>query len=140
MTEAETARLTQIQNGQKKGAGALEATNISRKERILLALFNNRIKLTALLQMYKGLLPKFQTFLKLVQRKEPMLHVLHIEMMYRVHEFLALFIRPADVPDIETGVKSLIAFDPKKEDYQLPNKLLSIRPHAYHTFQCAHKE
>ncbi|XP_062386970.1 unconventional myosin-XV [Sardina pilchardus] len=80
-------------------------------------------KLTAMIDLYRGILPSFQVFLKRLQHEKPMLHVLHVEMVMLVRDVLSKFMKPEAIP---LDVKGLLKLDIQNQDLQYPNKLLSV--------------
>ncbi|XP_062396671.1 ankyrin repeat and KH domain-containing protein 1-like isoform X2 [Sardina pilchardus] len=105
-----------------KSTKVLTDTNSDRKTRICV-LFTDFSKLTAMIDLYRGILPSFQVFLKRLQHEKPMLHVLHVEMVMLVRDVLSKFMKPEAIP---LDVKGLLKLDIQNQDLQYPNKLLSV--------------
>ena len=84
--------INNLQNQQR-----VKLVNSDRKTRICV-LFTEFSKLTALIDLYRGILPSFQVFLKRLQYEKPMLHVLHVEMVLLVRDVLSKFLKPDAIP------------------------------------------
>ena len=75
----------------------------SRKQKICHKLFHKRKELQIILNFYASVFPQLQKYALLSQKKEPMIHRLHDEIMSLVKEFLSNFLKP-----------ELLAGNPKK--------------------------
>ncbi|XP_073672055.1 uncharacterized protein [Paramisgurnus dabryanus] len=122
VTSDEKARIDVLHQQLAKSAKGLTDANSDRKTRILV-LFTEFNKLTAMIDLYRGILPSFQVFLKRLQHDKPMVHVLHVEMVLLVRDILSKFMKPDAIP---LDVKGLLKLDIQNQDLQYPNKLLSV--------------
>ena len=89
-------------------------TNMSRKDLIVSALFNNRSKTIAYMEVLIGVLPCFENFVKMYQREEPMQHTLHKQMFCLVKQFLSQFVKAELLPDF--SVRELIKVKDQLDD------------------------
>ncbi|KAL2080712.1 hypothetical protein ACEWY4_024505 [Coilia grayii] len=119
VTSDEKARMTVLQ--QQLGKGQSD-TNTDTKKRICV-LFSEFNKLTTTIDIYRGILPSFQVFLKKLQHDKPMLHILHVEKVLLVRDVLSKFMKHDAIP---LDVDSLLNLDVHNRDLQYPDKLLSV--------------
>ena len=103
------ARVKEIQTAQKKQAKT--STSESRKDRILTALFSSFGKFSLIVDIYRGVLPVFQGYVKLLQKKEPILHELVRKMFGLVRDVLILFLKRESIPD--AGGKEMVSLKDK---------------------------
>ncbi|XP_062268267.1 uncharacterized protein LOC133974640 [Platichthys flesus] len=122
VTAEEKARMGVLHQQLAKSTKGQTDVNSDRKT-IICVLFTEFSKLTAIIDLYRGILPSFQVFLKKLQYEKPMLHVLHVEMVLLVRDVLSKFMKPDAIP---LDVKSLINLDIQNKDLQYPDKLLSV--------------
>ena len=87
---------------------------MSRKDLIVSALFNNRSKTIAYMEVLIGVLPCFENFVKMYQREEPMQHTLHKQMFCLVKQFLSQFVKAELLPDF--SVRELIKVKDQLDD------------------------
>ncbi|XP_026124635.1 uncharacterized protein LOC113106835 [Carassius auratus] len=80
-------------------------------------------KLTTIIDLYRGVLPTFQVFLKKLQHEKPMIHVLHAEMLLLVRELLSKFMKPETIP---LSAKGLLKLNVHQRDLQYTDKRLSV--------------
>ena len=121
-TAEEKARMDVQHQQLAKSTKGQADVNSDRKTRICV-LFTEFSKLTAIIDLYRGILPSFQVFLKRLQYEKPMLHVLHVEMVLLVRDVLSKFMKPDAIP---LDVKGLINLDIQNKDLQYPDKLLLV--------------
>nr|XP_009294180.1 uncharacterized protein LOC103909516 [Danio rerio] len=86
-------------------------------------LFSEFDKLTTIIDLYRGVLPTFQVFLKKLQHEKPMIHVLHAEMLLLVRELLSKFMKPKTIPLSANG---LLKLNVHQRDLQYTDKRLSV--------------
>ncbi|KAJ8280914.1 hypothetical protein GJAV_G00060940 [Gymnothorax javanicus] len=111
--------------------------NQNRKRRICVQLFSEFDKLTVLIDLYRGVLPTFQVFLKKLQHEKPMLHVLHAEMVLLVRELLSKFMKPEA---ISMRVNDLLKLDVQNRELQYPDKKLSVGRYSFFALNKARVE
>jgi hypothetical protein len=128
VTEEARARISEIQLHLSQQAKS--DTNSNRKVRITKALFQDFLKLKCHLNLYRGILPQFQGFVKKFQSEKPMHHILLSEMYQLTVEFLTNFIKPDKIPD---KVSDLVdkSFDPCDQSVQLSDRNLAVGPYCY---------
>ncbi|XP_052409582.1 uncharacterized protein LOC127955943 isoform X2 [Carassius gibelio] len=85
--------------------------------------FSEFDKLTTIIDLYRGVLPTFQVFLKKLQHEKPMIHVLHAEMLLLVRELLSKFMKPETIP---LSAKGLLKLNVHQRDLQYTDKRLSV--------------
>lgn len=64
-------------------------------------------RFSTLVDIYRGLLPTFQTYVKLLQKEEPTLHVIVAKMFLLVREVLVLFLKRSCIPEAGSKKKTL---------------------------------
>ena len=128
ITEEVKARISEMQ--QHLNQQAKSDANNSRKDRILKALFQDYLKFKCHINLYRGILPKFLTFVKKFQAEKPMVHVLLSEMYQVTVELLACFIQPQKIPQEITDLVNK-SFDPTDMSIQLTDKNLLVGPYCY---------
>lgn len=121
------ARIKQLQDCQ--GKQSKSDTNSARKQRLTHSLFIGRTEFLAHLNLYRGILPQFQGFVKLFQSQKPLMHKLHAEMFVLTRDFLSFFIKPDSIP--ADNVKELLSLDVTNEDIQFTDKHLVVGQYAY---------
>lgn len=127
---AEQARLQEVR---KLAKGCYTATS-DRKDRILLKLFETPSKTRFHIDVYRGILPKFQNFIKLYQSEKPMLHTLHVDMYHLTRDFLALFVKTDAMPK-SFRVTALKRIDCTDASIQVSDRSLTVGCHAYQKYQ-----
>ncbi|XP_060779528.1 uncharacterized protein LOC132887834 [Neoarius graeffei] len=136
VTSAEKARVSVLQQQLAKSTKGQTDTNRDRKTRISV-LFTEFNKLTAIIDLYRGILPPFQVFLKRLQHEKPMLHILHVEMGLLVRDLLSKFMKPDAIP---LDVKGLLKLDFQNRDLHYPDKLLAVGKFSYFALNKARVE
>ncbi|KAL8567855.1 hypothetical protein ACOMHN_058977 [Nucella lapillus] len=135
ITAGEQARLAEVW---KLSKGCYTAKS-DRKDRILLRLLGTTSGKTMLLiNLYRGVLPKFQNYLKLYQSDKPMLHTLHVDMYRLTRDFLCLFLK-SDVMPKSFRVSDLMKIDCTDPSNQVSDRNLTVGCHAYHKYHSLHK-
>ncbi|KAK7093163.1 hypothetical protein V1264_008806 [Littorina saxatilis] len=132
---ANSARLTEIH----REAKGCHSSKSDRKDRILLSIFHNRRKTRLLLDVYRGILPKFQNFVKMYQHERPLVHKLHVDLYRITRDFMSLFIKPDDMPE-SFSPSSLRKVDCKDKEKQVADKRLPVGPYAYKSFSKYRKD
>ncbi|XP_052420177.1 uncharacterized protein LOC127964065 isoform X2 [Carassius gibelio] len=122
VTSDEKARIICLQQQMAKSARIGSDVNKKRKTRICM-LFSEFDKLTTIIDLYRGVLPTFQVFLKKLQHEKPMIHVLHAEMLLLVRELLSKFMKPETIP---LSAKGLLKLNVHQRDLQYTDKRLSV--------------
>ncbi|KAL0149902.1 hypothetical protein M9458_054796 [Cirrhinus mrigala] len=122
VTSDEKARIIGLQQQMAKSARIGSDVNKKRKTRICM-LFSEFDKLTTIIDLYRGVLPTFQVFLKKLQHEKPMIHVLHAEMLLLVRELLSKFMKPETIP---LSAKGLLKLNVHQRDLQYTDKRLSV--------------
>lgn len=110
MSEEQHKRISLIQSHLARQK--LTEANKARKERILLLLIHLNEKFTFLLIFYRGILDKFNSFIKIFQKDSPMMHRVHSEKFLLCKEFISLFIKAEFIP--EKSMTELLSTDFKK--------------------------
>lgn len=103
--------------------------NKERKERIIGSLFNSTDKTVLFIQLFRGILSKFQAFVTLFQSNKPMCHTLHFEMFKLVKSFYGCFMDPQYLP--EYSAKQLGSINVEDRDLQLQDRHLSVGEHCH---------
>ncbi|KAL8607718.1 hypothetical protein ACOMHN_039391 [Nucella lapillus] len=135
VTAGEQARLAEVW---KLSKGCYTAKS-DRKDRILLRLLGTTSGKTMLLiNLYRGVLPKFQNYLKLYQSDKPMLHTLHVDMYRLTRDFLCLFLK-SDVMPKSFRVSDLMKIDSTDPSNQVSDRNLTVGCHAYHKYHSLQK-
>ncbi|KAL7849886.1 hypothetical protein SRHO_G00192350 [Serrasalmus rhombeus] len=91
-------------------------------------LFTEFERMKVMIDLYRGVLPTFQRFVKKLQHEKPMVHLVRVEMVAIVRELLSKFMRPKDIP---LSHKEILKVDVRRRDLQLPNKRLSVGQFCY---------
>ncbi|XP_059364858.1 uncharacterized protein LOC132103782 [Carassius carassius] len=136
VTSDEKARIIFLQQQMAKSAKIGSDVNKNRKMRICM-LFSEFDKLTTLIDLYRGVLPTFQVFLKKLQNEKPMIHVLHAEMVLLVRELLSKFMKPETIP---LSAKGLLKLNVHKRDLQYTDKRLSVGKFSFFALNKARVE
>ena len=84
-------------------------TNCDRKSRIIHLLFDKNALTFVIANLYKGLLNKFEKFIKLFQSSKPLVHLLHVELFGIMRDFFSFFIEPQHIPSHDS--KKLTTLD-----------------------------
>lgn len=126
MSEEAAARISVIQVSQAQQAKSV--TNNDRKDRLLSQLFDNTTETVVKLNLHRGILCLFQSYVKTFQSEKPLMHKLHYEMYRVTREILGLFIRPEKIP---VKVKELLALDPTDMSIQKADRDLAVGHFAY---------
>ncbi|XP_056441350.1 uncharacterized protein LOC130378664 [Gadus chalcogrammus] len=137
VTPDERARIILLRQQMAKSARTGTVFNQNRKRRICVQLFSEFDKLTVLIDLYRGVLPTFQVFLKKLQHEKPMLHVLHAEMVLLVRELLSKFMKPEA---ISMRVNDLLKLDVQNRELQYPDKKLSVGRYSFFALNKARVE
>ncbi|KAL7841128.1 hypothetical protein SRHO_G00248190 [Serrasalmus rhombeus] len=127
LTVEEKARIQVLQQEQAAVSRSGTQVNQDRKGRISV-LFTEFERMKVMIDLYRGVLPTFQRFVKKLQHEKPMVHLVHVEMVTLVRELLSKFLRPKDIP---LSHKEILKVDVRRRDLQLPNKRLSVRQFCY---------
>lgn len=96
VAEDAAARIRVIQI--KQAEQARSSTSDNRKDRLLTAMFKDFTKFSTTVNLYRGLLTKFQGYVKLLQCEKPMVHIYHERMFTLVTQVLNLFMKTTAVP------------------------------------------
>ena len=120
------ARITEIQLHLSKQI--ISNANDNRKGRIIKLLFAEKLKLSCHFNLYRGVLPKFQKFVKMFQCEKPMIHVLLSQIFSVTSEFLAMYIKPSEIPQDIAGLVKLNCCDSK---IQFSDKNLVVGPFCF---------
>ncbi|XP_060084683.1 uncharacterized protein LOC132563943 [Ylistrum balloti] len=71
-----------------------------RKDRILGKIFDERMLIKLVLNLYSSVLPLLKNFTLLFEMKEPLVHILHDKQLELIREFLDCFIKPEKLQNI----------------------------------------
>ena len=126
ITEEVKARISEMQHQ--------KVTPITREKTESLRLYSRTTpKFKFHINLYRGILPKFLTFVKKFQAERPMVHVLWSEMYQVTVEVLACFIQPQTCQKIPQEITDLVnkSFDPTDISIQLTDKNLLFGPYCY---------
>lgn len=104
MSKEKEARIKVIQLSQAQQVKS--SCSETRKDRLLTALFRDRAKFCTIVDIYRGLLAKFEHYVKLFQSEKPTLHKLHAEMFQVTQKIATLFLKRELIP--EANVKKLL--------------------------------
>ena len=129
ITEEVKARISEMQQHLNQEAKS-DANNSRKNSRILKALFQDYLKFKCHINLYRGILPKFLTFVKKFQAEKPMVHVLLSEMYQVTVEVLACCIQPQKIPQEITDLVNK-SFDQTDMSIQLTDKNLLVGPYCY---------
>lgn len=99
-------------------------TNSARKERIIHCLFDKSDQTFVVLNLYRGVLCKFEHFIKLFQSSKPLVHLLHTELFSVMKEFFSFFIQPEHIPLYDA--KKLSKIDYNNPELQLKKTSLYV--------------
>lgn len=66
---------------------------------MLTSLYRDFTKFSTTVDVYRGLLSKFENYVKLFQSEKPTLHILHAEMFGVVKKVASLFVKSVLIPD-----------------------------------------
>ncbi|XP_055023083.2 uncharacterized protein [Misgurnus anguillicaudatus] len=127
--EQATASRTQV-NQKRKARISVLFTEFERLKVMILCVHQNK-------EIYTGVLPTFQVFVKKLQHEKPMVHLLHVEMVALVRELLSKFMKPEAIP---LSVKEILKVDVQSRDLQLSNKRLCVGRFCYSAMNKARVE
>nr|XP_055023083.1 uncharacterized protein LOC129413401 [Misgurnus anguillicaudatus] len=127
--EQATASRTQV-NQKRKARISVLFTEFERLKVMILCVHQNK-------DIYTGVLPTFQVFVKKLQHEKPMVHLLHVEMVALVRELLSKFMKPEAIP---LSVKEILKVDVQSRDLQLSNKRLCVGRFCYSAMNKARVE
>lgn len=137
MSAAEKVRLVEVQN-QIQASKSLSEETSSRRNIILLSLFHQLQKLLVYITLYRGVLPKFESYIKLFQKEEPLLHTQHQRMFQLTREFLVLFMKPEEVP--QHSVRRLLRVSTHDEKLQVSRRNLFVGKFCFSELQKVRQE
>ena len=121
LSPAEISKIKSIQSSLKKKA--LTQDGKKRKERVIKRLFEQRKKTLLQFNIYKAVLPIFNSYVKLFQKKNTALHLIHVELYNLMKQFLAYFIKH-EIISIEDTFENLLKIDLKDPNNYLPDNML----------------
>lgn len=128
-------RIAMIQRSQ--GKQAKSSCNLARKDRLLSALFHNYKMFSTMVNIYRGILEKFQGFVKYFQAEKPTLHKLHSEMFLVSRQALTLFVKGSVIPD--DSIKKLMKLkkDLREDSFQVSDRQLCVGQYAFNEYSGA---
>lgn len=138
VSEEAAARIKVIQLGQAKQAKS--SANEFRKDRLLTALFKDFNKFQCVVELYKGLLEKFEDYTKLYQSEKPLLHTQHEQMFSLVRKLLVLFMKRQHVPDVSVKEMKLLENKVRDKEMQVSNRDLCVGEYCYPLYHRAMKD
>ena len=103
-------------------------TSSERKDRIINSLFLNRVETIVTLNMFRGLLSMFQSYVKSFQAEKPLIHTLHSRMVEMIQDVLGMFIKPEHIPD---RVGQLLKLDVTDISKHKADKNMGVGKYAY---------
>lgn len=125
------ARIQVIQISQAKQAKS--SCSVTRKDRLLTALFKDFEKFRVTVDLYRGILKKFEGYTKLLQSEKPLVHLLHEGVFSLVRKVVGLFIRRNHVPHVSVKEMSL-AKKVRDRDIQVSDKNLCVGEYCYSVY------
>ncbi|XP_076446314.1 uncharacterized protein LOC143283825 [Babylonia areolata] len=132
VNEDERRRLEEIHRQNK--ACANESSN--RRDLILTRLFRNRERTLLLLDVYRGVLPEFQKFVKIHQSEKPLVHELHANIYKLTEQFIGLFIKSDNMPQrLKPSIAKLLKIDVKDQSIQLTDEKLYVGSYAWDSYK-----
>ncbi|XP_063049613.1 uncharacterized protein LOC134444070 [Engraulis encrasicolus] len=128
----EKARVEVLQKEQAAASRTGTQANQDRKAHISV-LITEFERMKVMIDLYRGVLPTFQKFVKKRQHEKPMVHLLHLEMV-ALTRHLSKFMRPKA---ILLTLHNIIKLDIRTRDSQLPKQKLSVGQFSFNAMNKA---